>query len=235
MRYPQYFINDLKSRANVALIITALILLIIFVIDGVAQEKPKAVGIDEFGHIGCDDMLARIDNFYTQLRSNPTAKGLVVITGSRENLIRKIQLEILFTSGVIQRRMDSSRVTIVRGAEVGEAMMYFWLVPRDTNESERAVKPWDMKIPKGTKPFYFYSNNDSVCIYPTVHRSLKELLLANPKLRVNIVVNINKSGEFRRTSRETRDMIGLGNSSRIRFFQVRDRSPDSLIDYWILP
>ena len=200
-----------------------------------AQEQPRATLIDEFGFIHCDEMLARIDNFYIQLNSNPTAKGLVVISGSNDHLVKKLQLEILFTSGVIQRRRETSRVAVIRGKETGEAKMQFWLLPAGAKEPEKAVATWNLTIPEGTKPFYFHSDSDSICFYPTVYKHLKELLAANPKLRINAVVWEQNSRKFRKEVRSIREILVTDKTRRLRFFQKREFAFESATEFWLLP
>lgn len=215
-----------------------LIVLVIFLasLSALGQEKPSAVLIDEFGSIQCDEMLARIDNFSNQLNNNPNAKGLVIISGSNEHLIEKLKLEILLTSGAQRPGNDiSSRLNVLRGNETDNAMMRFWLVPVGAEGTGHVAKTWDLTIPKGTKPFYFHSDNDQICSYPTLSRYLKEILVANPKLRVNVVLNTTKLSEFRRRIRELRETFVLKNSGRMRFFQVRNPYPDTLTEYWLVP
>jgi len=197
----------------------------------VAQENKQAALIDEFRAISCDEMLARLDNFFIQLRNNPAAKGWVIISGSNEHLIKKIKLEVLFTSGVIQRRYEPKIVTTLRGPETGEATMQFWI---GSDAPDKNLQLWNLAIPKGTKPSYFLSDSDTTCIYPTVYKYLRELLQANPRLRINAVVWEKNSRKHRKKVKEVRESLGAENSRRIRFFQ-KPEPFDASTEFWLVP
>ena len=191
--------------------------------------------VDEFGLIGCDEMLARIDNFSNELRKQPTARGVVIVTGSPEKVIKKVRLEVLFTSGSIQRHVDQSRVTVVRGDETGDAIMRFYLIPVGARFPDEDLKPWELTIPAGTRPFYFFSDVDPICFYPTLNRYLGELLAMNPGLRINVVVNASTARQFRRDVSDIQGSFPREYSHRLQFFQRRNPNSDSHAEYWLLP
>lgn len=199
------------------------------------QEAPKSILVDEFGSIACDEILAKIDNFSIQLRNDPTARGLVTISGSNANLIKKLDLEVLFTSGVIQRRVDTSKIRLVRGRESGEPKMSFWLAPAGADEPEVSASSWDMTISPKTKPFYFFADSDGICGYPTVDKYIKQLLAANPGLRVNVVIHSGTSKKTKQLKRDTLKTYGPKYSKRLRFFHVQETYPETQREYWLLP
>jgi hypothetical protein len=53
-----------------------------------AQEKPGPILTDEFGKIGCEDLLARADNFGNELQSKPSFSGVAVIFGAKGDSAR---------------------------------------------------------------------------------------------------------------------------------------------------
>ena len=199
------------------------------------QVTPKPVLVDEFGPTKCDEILARIDNLSIQLNNNPGARALVTISGSNSKLIQKLELEVYFTSGSVQRRAEMSRIRLVRGPENGEARMKFWLVPVGANEPDITATVWDLGIPSKTKPFYFFADGDSICMYHTAAERIKELLKANPKLRVNVVVNSGNLKTYQKLRLETIGSFGHEYSERLRFFHVRDSYPESRREYWLVP
>ena len=54
------------------------IIVLFFSVSVFAQEKPKAVLVDEFGMVSCEDLYARIDSFQIQLSNNPDKIGFVI-------------------------------------------------------------------------------------------------------------------------------------------------------------
>lgn len=211
------------------------IIVLFFAVSVFAQEKPKATLIDEFGSTQCDEMLARKDNLSIQLNNSPGAHGVVTVSGSNAVLIKKLELEILFTSGSLQRRADASRIQFIRGSENGEPQMRFWSVPADAPAPDIPAKTWDLRLSPETKPFYFFADGDDICRYSTVDKYIKELLQANPGLRVNVVIPSGNWKRFRQVRRFTLDAYGHEYSKRLRFFRVRNPFSVSRREFWLLP
>jgi hypothetical protein len=111
-----------------SLLATIFLILLSSVITCFAQKQPKANLIDEFGKITCDDFLARADNFFTVLRANPSSKGYFVIEGNNDLLRRKLAWEAEFNAAAAIRVPDQTRLIRVRGPEVGDLEIQFWLV-----------------------------------------------------------------------------------------------------------
>lgn len=197
-----------------------------------AQE---AVLLDEFDHVPpCEEMLARLDNLYIYLYNRKVKKGLVVISGSDEYLIDKLRMEMGFGSGGRYRGMKNQPVTVVRGTTTGNAKMQFWAIPDGALAPVNRPTEWDLKLPKGTKPFYFHSDYDNTCGYPMVYPVLKELIAANPHLRINAVVSQRNPRGYRNEVKEIRKTLGPASKGRIRFFRSKDTYTLGT-EFWLLP
>jgi len=201
-----------------------------------AQDWPVPTLVDEvFQAPACDEMLARIDRFYAFLHKEEAEEGLVEITGSHEHLIEKLRMVVRFVPGGSQRGgVIKPTVTVVRGEDEGEARMRFWSI--QVSESRPVVTPtrWDLTIPKGTKPFYFHSDYDNTCGYPMVYPVLKELLAANPHLRINAVVSQRNPRGYRKEVKQIRETLGPASKGRIRFFRSKDTYALGT-EFWLLP
>ena len=73
-----------------------------------SQDTTKIVLIDEFGNLQCDDVLARIDNFFIQLHNQSGTTGYFVIRGSDREILNRLAVEQLLRTGIFQRRYDPS-------------------------------------------------------------------------------------------------------------------------------
>lgn len=83
---------------------------------GPVAPNPEAVLIDEFGKLANDDIRARLDQFFIELQNNPSNQGYIINYGTA----REIQArERLIQNHITMRRVDRSRVTIVRGGDLG--------------------------------------------------------------------------------------------------------------------
>lgn len=113
--------------------------------------------------------------------------------------------------------------------------MSFWLVPSGSDEPAVSATAWDLTISPETKPFYFFADGDSICFYPTVDKYIKELLDANPKLRVNVVLNGGTRRESVRLRQDIVKAYGREYSKRFRFFLVGDTGSECQREYWLVP
>jgi len=202
----------------------------------IGQDKHQAELVDEFGDVQCDEYLARIDSFYIQMANNPTMQGAAVISGANEHLLRKLILELRFRSGTARPGTGQKPIPVIRGEEIGPPKMSFLLFPPSLKLPESAK--WDVTIPVGTKPAAFHIDYDGICSYRTLHLTVSELLAANPKLRVNIVLQALKPNGHSKLEQEVRLLFTSEERKRIRFFRQRSDYPCSSGDsaeYWLLP
>lgn len=211
-----------------------ILLLFLFAIPLVnGQDERNPMLADEFGPIQCDDMLARIDNLSNELNADPKVTGLVVLEGAHRDVLRKLNLEMRFTSAALQRRLDSSRVKVLRGSEEGEPRMRFYVVSSNV-DVKMSSSTWDLTIPTNTKPLLFAWDDDGICIYPTVYKYLKELLDANAGLKVNVVLPEIKAKDFQKHAAMVRDALGNPSGRRLKFY--KDRSDNAgTSTFWLVP
>ncbi len=77
---------------------------------------PEAVQVDEFGALANDDVRARLDAFFVELQNNPTNQGYIINYGTNAQITAR---ERLIQNHIAFRRFDRSRITLVRGGDVG--------------------------------------------------------------------------------------------------------------------
>ncbi|MEP6850926.1 MAG: hypothetical protein ABI999_18860 [Acidobacteriota bacterium] len=103
-----------------------------------AQERPKALQIDEFGKICSEDMEARLDNLLNQLNANPSAKVVILFYGDRNAEGRNVKYIQYITKVYPRFRQIPSyftdRVKIIRGENLPEMNFEVWLVPPGSDE-----------------------------------------------------------------------------------------------------
>jgi len=130
MRYPQYFIDDLKNRAEIMRSVVILSLLLILAIDVLGQEKPKAVLVDEFGKECSESVMARRDSFLNQLGQNANSSGLILFYGDQDSEGRNVKLaQYLARFDLLARKYASSTIRLIRGKNTEDLLVQFWLVP----------------------------------------------------------------------------------------------------------
>ena len=188
-----------------------------FAFSAFAQENPNAVLIDEFPRQHCDEFLARIDNFYLQLNSNPTSRGYFVITGEHKFLSQKLGTELMLESAVVGRKFDRNRVTVIRGNEKGDLQIRLWLVPEGATAPPFEKANWNLNMGLADEPFLLRSDMQQICSPPPFLSIAKDLLAANPEGLVYVLVHGQSHNERQRElSRSMRELSGV-EPSRIRY------------------
>jgi len=203
-----------------------------------SAQNAKPVLIDEFGNIPCDDYLARVDNFYISLGSDPTAHGYAVISGF-PYLRRRLAYDLWLDGAVWSRRFDPDRITKIRGKEIGDIRMQFWLVPGGAEPPKFDPSAWNFTFAEKSKPFVFHSEMEQICSSPTFTRPYKEYIDANLGSRGHVVIYAASQRSFRKTLQEAKERLKGIPGKRLRYFFVRiDGSPygdNSYADYWLVP
>jgi hypothetical protein len=83
---------------------------------GPVADAPEAILVDEFGRLANDDVRARLDAFFLELQNNPTNQGYIINYGSNAEIAAR---ERLITNHIAFRQFDRSRITLVRGGDIG--------------------------------------------------------------------------------------------------------------------
>jgi hypothetical protein len=74
---------------------------------------------DRFRTLSNDDVRARIDNLYIELNNDPTAQGYIINYGTARQIAAR---ERQIRNAISFRRLDASRVTLVRGGDDGSGV-----------------------------------------------------------------------------------------------------------------
>ena len=83
---------------------------------GPVDSVPDAILVDEFGRLANDDIRARLDAFFLELQNNPTNQGYIINYGTNAEIAAR---ERLITNHIAFRQFDRSRITLVRGGDLG--------------------------------------------------------------------------------------------------------------------
>ena len=160
---------------------------------GLAQDKPNAVQVDEFGRTPCDELGARASNLVQSISKAPASRALVISypRAKGQSLAKHQFLQILanFASAELENRVD-----FVMGEIRSETKVEFWMVPQGAKEPYYRGERWPIPMHDLSKPF-IYDSEDENGEYPTfILRKFAELLTNNPGSRAHIVVR--KGGRY---------------------------------------
>lgn len=219
--------------------IISILILIGACLQAISAQAPKAEIIDQFGRINCDDFLARIDNFFVQIKSRPNSMGYAVIYRKKDSLFAGLLPERFLLDTISNWKLDRTRLTIVRGEERDETEIEFWVVPEGAEKPRFPEAALDFTISPGRKPFVLQSNvDDGICpVYNLDLGHASEFLTANPASRINAAISSNiNNKEFRTLKAKLLTNARSSNidPTRIRFFRGKLRD-NATVEIWFVP
>lgn len=203
-----------------------------------AQEKSKAIMIDEFSSINCDEINARISHLFDDLRTNPNSKGYIIIYGSFDKPLGKYLYESEFKANIAFGNFDANRIIFLRGIDVNKIRIQFWKVPVGANKPDFVKGNWNYKLPQKTKSFLLFKNSwiGEVCHANYDINFYSKLLSADPQLRGNIVIYANSLKKFYRERKyfsvELIEQKKISNS-QLKFFYIHSKTPET--EFWLVP
>jgi hypothetical protein len=215
--YDQYFIDDLKDRADlVRRSLVVWILVLVFAISGSAQEPAKAILVDEFDpRKGCETFGTRLDVLLVDVSKDVRSTAYVVVhqgPNAFDNLV-------VYTRAINHaryRRFPSERYSVLLTRGGSDIKVELWI--GTGGEKPPYVRAdLDIKIPDSTKRLklaedilelvkidgrdtYIGTGNPS-CLYwfnPVI--IVRELLNANASFNTEFVIKTRSKSEYRKLS-----------------------------------
>jgi len=208
----------------------------------VAQEKQKAILVDEFSEAICDEVGARLDNFVTQLHQNAGSSGLVLIYPKADNPQTALSFEDRINRGFFFRKYeDEYRPKIVYAKPANEIKVQFWLIPQGADEPEYTAARQGEMFEKVNKPFLYnteFGGEECPAASPAF---MAKMVALNPNIDLHIIVR-GKSARYRNRKMNkwlsrlvTKEKIPR---ERIRVILSRNLEADypyENVEFWMVP
>ena len=194
------------------------IIILFFAVFVFAQEKAKAILVDEFGQTSCEEIWVRLDNFLIQLNENPGAIGTAEISGKIGDAHKDLYFESQINMYFLRRKIPRERWSIVRTRPGTERSFRFWLTPTGGDLPKINAAEWSLQYTKETKPFVFgwgESYAEDVCLTADELGNLAQILKANPNARTNVVLVVRSQREYDRRRREVMKQLSEDYSIRV--------------------
>jgi hypothetical protein len=219
--------------------------LIFFTVATAAQEPPKALMVDEFGVLGCESWLVRLDFYFNELRADPASTGWIIISGPSDK-----KQTVLFRQSFIEqhakwRGFDISRVHFARAISNQEFAYQLWRIPPGATAPEIPGGEMSLSIDSNLKPFMMGERlkfGDPICPNPDEGEVFAKFLVANPSARGNLVVKGTSLERARAEARKTLRTFSAKHGvarARLRAFAAKltkGRDEDeAIIEFWYLP
>jgi len=216
------------------------ILLLALGVGANGQEPPKAVLVDEFDKLPCEDVIARQDNLFTEIQANPNSIGYAIIFADGENLKQGRQIEAMFNGQAEFRRFDDTRFQIVRAVGSSGLKVHLWIAPAGASIPQFTAREWDFEIDPKRKPHKFNASeyDEGPCPIGSQFKLYSDTLKANSPAKGHIVIWARTRAIFQKEKRRVdRDLLEKHkiDRSHIKYFYFPHRSSQIKWKYWIVP
>lgn len=211
-----------------------------------SQDKPKAILVDMFGPVSCEDIWARIDAFFIDLQNRPDARAYINIQVTNNKIETGVEIEQAIKGLITLKTFPKTRINFVRSTSPDDFRVEFWSIPPGADLPKFSAAKWDLSFPKNKKPYILSSSSSADGPCPDGEylnlNVFAEYLTANPKARGNIVIKTSGRKAFRGEKNNLIKIISDKykiSGKRLRFFHVNRRNsyksqnPD--VEVWILP
>lgn len=239
MLYDQYFIDDLKDRADlVRRFIVVWVSVFAFAVSGAGQVPQGAVLVDEIGSFQCDGFRGWVDIILSELRDNPGSNALVVNIGRGEREIWAVQREEMIRNHIEFRNFDASRIQFSRS--IGdEFKTQFFRIPRQKDSiSKRNYILLSLTAPVVIEEHDF----DDLC--PPLHSKelVATILEQNPGIRATVLVRDDSVGKTQKRLDDISKYLSHQrriDPGRIKFFSQVKREfvygTDAYFEFRLIP
>ena len=211
-------------------------IVLFFAVSVFSQEKPKAILVDEFGKVTCEDLLARIDNFHIQMSNNPTFMGLAVIRPDKGSMNRVRWHKKLIVRTFQRNRYEIDRIRVVLESPGDSIGGSFWLVPPGAEAPAFDESKWPDEEIDFSKPFvYEVYEVDDVC--PTFVPYIYADLIKSRNVRGHIVIHTDSRRNERRVAFDWIKTLAKEHNvprNRIKIYYGK-RNIFQRVEFWIVP
>jgi hypothetical protein len=203
-----------------------------------AQEKPQARKVDQFGKLPCDDFKARIDQFSNELIAQPKSVGYAVInrnTQNKDDLALGLRTRNLIFGILESRKYEPFKVG---NREARDFSIELWIVPLGAEVPFSLNEDWTADFPRILKPRVYDKTwlNDGVCPDFSLI-TFAEMLLNNRNVSGNIVILAPTKKKFSQFEQEILENLAQKyNLPPNRFKTFFVRQPEIVgFEYWLVP
>jgi hypothetical protein len=217
---------------------TKALFLLIFLLatSALAQDIKPARLLGEFGKVTCEELLARADHMIVELNADPSARAQIVVSGGQKYLRSKLGVIGIFGGAFERRKFAKSRITYVRGPEIGEPHVELWIVPHGAAAPDSRPTSWAFSLPPKTKPFLIHTDFAEMCEGSVNPDVIQEYLSANTRMRVHVVIYASTSKARRTALTDAQRVMKNVDANRVRYFFAKAPGYSiPLAEYWLVP
>ena len=207
-----------------------------------AQERDKAILIDEIDRTSCADLQTRVFASLNEALKDSNSKGYIIIYGKKNDLLENLHYES-WIKGIIDGSKTQNRVKVIRGKERDKFTVQVWKVPFNSNTEFFTETEWSFVLSKSTKPFVFTNSLPAtgLCPISSQVKLFSDFLIANPSALGHLVIYDKTNRNF---SSKGKEVLGeLVNQykvprHRLKLFYKKNKDfpyKETAVEFWLVP
>ena len=214
------------------------------------QRIVEPTKFDSFGNVGCDDAMARLDNFAAKLEAEPGTAGYLIVYPQRNGLLGRYQrfFDSMKDHLVMTRGIQPERLIVLGGDYRDQLTIEFWLVPKGATLQIPAADLNYQGALKFDEGFADYSGRGApslwtydMCEVEGVYfAAFAEQLRVKPNTKGHIIVHLERGkpiSRYRTMARLLRNEMVKEQPVDNRSLVIRSGKPrrGPSVELWIVP
>ena len=187
--------------------------------------------VAKFDVANCEDLNARLHDFYQQILSRKGSHGYAVVRGDQGDP-RRFQTKSYILGWTRFDGFDKDRLTVVQGSPSTDADVEFWLVPAGGDASAFRDAAWSYPLTHAVV-FYDSTKVGTGGCRTAPNQIYRQIVESNPKILAQVVIAAPKKKEFKRRVSEFEQL--LANVPADRLMYIQEQNAAGKYQLWLLP
>jgi hypothetical protein len=200
-----------------------------------AQDRTAGVMIGELESFRCGQLRAAVDGFLETLTvSDQTVKGYIVISGTTEYALMKVELFSEVSSRIAYRHFDAERIEILQAPATDVPKLEFWKSAPGTAEMPLSKATWSIegRLKKPVEYFDSRAEGQEFCVADR-EKAFFRILSQNPGLAGKIVIGAPSARKFAQIRQAISRKHAAGPTRQLLF--VRHYGRETYYELWLTP
>jgi hypothetical protein len=202
-----------------------------FALQAFAQDAAASRLVAKFDVTSCEDLNARLHDFYQQILSRKGSRGYAVVHGSEGDPLR-FQTKSYILGWTNFEGFDKNRLSVVQGGARTDADVEFWLVPAGGDATAFRDAAWTYPLTSAVV-FYDSTKGGTGGCRTAPDLIYSQIVESNPKILALVVIAEPTEKDFKRRVSEFEQL--LANVPAERLMYIQEQNAGRKYQLWLLP
>jgi hypothetical protein len=202
-----------------------------FALQAFAQDAGASRLFAKFDVTNCEDLNARLHDFYQQILSRKGSHGYAVVRGDGGDP-RRFQTKSYILGWTRFEGFDKDRLTVVQGSPSTDDDVEFWLVPAGGDATAFRDAAWTYPLTRA-EVFYDSTKGGKGGCRMAPNLIYRQIVESNPKILAQVVIAEPTKKDFKRRVSEFEQLLANVPAERLIYLQEQNAPPKYQL--WLLP